>query len=168
MSLDSSTLKRRYLDCAQTVSLRRWFWDRLVPLVILVWLFGCAASGELFKSVQPDPGMSLIYIYHVYNSLAGFPSGENICLDGNTILTLPGGGYYFVSVPPGEHLVSIRSPFRREIITRVLTSDEKPSYVRVRKEVELYVFVKTWKIYIEAVDESVGRIEISQTRLQQP
>ena len=141
----------------------------LFPLVLAIWLLGCAATGEVFKPTHVEPGMSLIYIFHVYNPFAGWGSYEDIYIDGNKTVELPGGGYFAVAVPPGKHVVSARRPPpRREIVIEVFTLPDRPSYVRVRKEVGFYVIVKTWTTYIEVIDESIGHLEISQTRLQQP
>lgn len=77
--------------------------NRLAFVIVALCVFGCVATGELFKEAPPPPeGKALIYIYRGSGIAFSVPSAV-FYVDGVKTAELNIGGYTWLYVPVGSH-----------------------------------------------------------------
>ena len=79
---------------------------RFAAASIVLFLFGCGASGPQFKpeSIRPDRTGALLYVYRP-NTILGIGNADVafIHLDGRRLTRMRIGGYLALRVSPGRH-----------------------------------------------------------------
>jgi hypothetical protein len=132
----------------------------LLTVVSLVALFGCAATGEPFKRGETVPGKASLYIYYAHGPFSSSLAWP-VYLDGIKLTELRRGGYFYSTVSPGMHTISMK----RDSIERSLNFSSEPGetcYIRLRYETN--VLVPTWAL--EAVLEAQAMDELRVMKLQ--
>ena len=80
----------------------------LLILFFLMWSFtSCATRGEPFRRGESVPGKSSLYMYYahgLFSSSFAWP----VYLDGKKVTELRRGGYFYSTVSPGIHTISMK------------------------------------------------------------
>lgn len=100
----------------------------LSPLLLLVILSGCSATGLKFEELVPNSlnGKSELLIFRESKISA---SGSSFCtkINGESIGILKNGGFLRVEVEPGTHTVSM--PFSEELSIELEAEPNKTKFV---------------------------------------
>jgi len=78
-------------------------------LALCLTLLGCKATGADFKPTAVSGGKGVIYVYRADTSPLG-SEAPTVSLDGKGIGSLKEAGYLSAVVPPGKHVVEVRTP----------------------------------------------------------
>jgi hypothetical protein len=137
---------------------------RAYGLLVLMSLTGsvlnCATTGELFTRGEPVTGNASLYVYYAhgpFSSSLGWP----VYLDEVNLTELRRGGYFYSTVSPGIHTISMK----RDSIERslnLLAEQDGTYYVRLRYETHL--LIPTW--VLEPVLETQALDELKEMKLQ--
>ncbi len=94
---------------------------RHFALVLAAFLTGCVtnASGPSFDAMSPPPladGMSRIYVYRehaAYIAQASTIVSAHVTIDGLPVADLENGGFAWLDLPAGRHVISAQSGLDR-------------------------------------------------------
>ncbi len=133
----------------------------LLILFSLTWSFtSCAATGEPFKHGEPVPGKASLYIYYAHGPFSSSLAWP-VYLDEIKLTELIRGGYFYSTVSPGIHTISMK----RDSIERSLNLSAEPDvsyYLHLRYETNF--LVPTW--VLEPVTETLALDELKDMKLQ--
>ncbi len=116
-------------------------------------LGGCAASGRLFRPVDPPPDRSVIYFYR-HGDFGGSSVTLNINIDGERVGGLKPNGYVYKEVAPASYMVSCRT--ERTSGVEVLAKPGQSYYIQAGVSMGFLV----GKPDLVMVDAAVGRARI--------
>jgi hypothetical protein len=127
----------------------------------LLWSFtSCAVGGEPFKRGEAVPGQSSLYLYYAHGPFSvSLP--WPVYLDGKNVTELRRGGYFYSTVSPGIHTISMKL----NAYEPSLNLSAKPDgtyYVRLRYDTT--VLGPTW--VLEPVSEPQALEELKNMKLQ--
>lgn len=87
--------------------MRRMLLASALVLPSLALLHGCAATGARFQALQaPKDGQALVYLYRPA-TFAGSGAFPTVHIGGKPVGPLKHGGYLVVTLPPGEHALTM-------------------------------------------------------------
>jgi len=148
----------------ELVAIRRACKRRSLFLLLLFPLVGsltsCAATGDPFKGGETVPGKASLYIYYAHGPFSSSFAWP-VYLDGTKLTELRRGGYFYTTVSPEIHTVSIKL----DSIEQALNLSAEPDttyYLRLRYETNL--LVPTW--VLESVLKTQALDELKDMRLQ--
>jgi hypothetical protein len=84
-----------------------------IVLLFFVLLAGCAYPKHTtpYNAMTPGKGKALVYIYRPHTQMNSLnPDVPKFSVNGNTVGKLSIGGYYLLTVDPGEILVTYKDP----------------------------------------------------------
>ncbi len=82
---------------------RKALWIYLLTISTALW--GCSASGPMFKKLaSPASDSALLYIYRPFNNVAQV-GGPEMFVDGKSVGKLLNKGYVAIHLSPGAHQV---------------------------------------------------------------
>jgi hypothetical protein len=147
---------------------------RIAAFVVLVALLaGCAADGPIYQpTLERKRGEGLLYIYRVAGEVIGRGESPYVEVGDRNLGRLAPGAYVTVSLPPGEHEVTVRQAtlFVPTVwkSTTVAVAAGSVSYVRVDQRVTEVGTAGTFSamqaVFIEEVSAEEGQREIAETR----
>ena len=148
----------------ELVALRRSRKRRGLFLLILysltAFLTSCAATGESFKHGEPVPGKASLYIYYAHGPFSSSLAWP-VYLDEIKLTELIRGGYFYSTVSPGIHTISMK----RDSIERSLNlSAESDGTYYLHLRYETNFLVPTW--VLEPVSETQALDELKDMKLQ--
>jgi|SRR5689334_9297473 len=124
------------------------------------FLTGCAATGEFFTHGEPVSGKASLYIYYAHGPFSSSLAWP-VYLDELKLTELRRGGYFYSTVSPGIHTISMK----RDSIERSLNLSAEADgtyYLRLRYETNL--LIPTWML--EPVSETQALNELKDMKLQ--
>ncbi len=135
---------------------------RSLVLILFLIMTGCA-TGELFIMEQLPPLSAVdegrVFVYR--KAAGGFGSGirPDISVDGQIIGRAVSGGYFFVDLPEGRHIIQVEQKmFSPEVAFDLKPGEEK--YIKLR------IVPGVFKGHISPilVDNTTGESEIRNTK----
>jgi hypothetical protein len=147
---------------------------RMIPLVGMAFMAGCAAEGPEFQAMKPTiGGQGMIYVYRPKTPIGTRGEDPYIEIAGKDMGRLKSGGNVGLAVPAGEHDVTIRQnllfiPTIPRTIT-VAVAAGGSAYVRADQRItELDASDGGARamqaVFIEEVSLEQGQEEIGKTR----
>jgi hypothetical protein len=141
--------------------------------VLAALVAGCAAGGPIYQpTLERKAGEGLVYIYRPAGELIGRGESPYVEVGDKNLGRLSAGAFLMVSLPPGEHEVTLRQTalfiptIWRSIDVAVAAGSV--SYVRVDQRVtevgNAGTFSAMQGITIEEVSAEEGQREIADTR----
>ena len=131
-----------------------------VLVISLLWsLTSCAATGEPFKRGEPVAGKASLYIYYAHGPFSSSFAWP-VYLDGRKLTELRRGGYFYTTISPDMHTISIKL----DSIEQSLNLSAEPDttyYLRLRMEAPGFVF--RW--FLERVPEPQALSELAALTL---
>jgi Protein of unknown function (DUF2846) len=103
---------------------------KLLALIIVFGLFGCAASGPKFTEIViPNGNNAVVYFYRpsLFFQGGGSPS---VFVNEKQTLNMLNGGYFYMSLPSGSYTVSPRKNFNwaLDVADKVLDVEAGKTY----------------------------------------
>lgn len=87
--------------------MRRALLSLILATPVLALLHGCGATGARFQALQSPPAdAALVYLYRPSN-LGGYGAFPTVHIGGKPVGELKDGGYLLVTLPPGEHALTL-------------------------------------------------------------
>ncbi len=133
----------------------------------------CTADGPAFQPLSRRPsGQGIVYVYRLEGKTIGRGETPYIEIGGKNMGMLKAGGYLSLTLPPGEHDVTVRQallfvPTLWDTVT-VAVAPGSVSYVRVDQRVTKVgnagFFSAMQQVSIEEVSADIGQSEIADTR----
>lgn len=147
---------------------------RIAPIAMLALLAtACTADGPAFQPLAQRPaGQGIVYVYRLEGKALGRGETPYIEIAGKNMGMLKAGGYMSLTLPPGEHDVTVRQamlfvPTIWDTVT-VAVAPGSVSYVRVDQRVTRVgnagFFSAMQQVFIEEVSAEEGQNEISDTK----
>ena len=128
--------------------------------IVIITLFGCAASGTVFSPAIADKGKTVLYIYRP-NKVGNGARSAWVYIDGNRRHAIENGGYQVYQLEPGEHSIKVQD---HQI--NVLLKSMEPKYVRFRHSWALFNAVDFDPGQLkEMTDIDLVKTEIAKTKL---
>lgn len=140
-------------------------------ILIFILISGCSATGPVYKSIDvPQDGKSILHIYRpkaFQNSLIS----PGIVLDGNEVLLLKNGGYTYIPVAEGVHLLNVKlsDDYSGSSELKIHTKSKTKSFVKLttyNQGIGGNRFERVF--YLEEVPNHIAENEISECRYIDP
>lgn len=141
---------------------------RLLALLALVAVGGCAAVGPPFAAVTPkDPANGIVYVYRPAQ-FSNSAIAPGISVDDQEHAVLPHGGYMSFELPEGTHLVGLvlTSNYSGRAQARVDVQPQRPAYLRLDTWNDVNGQTITRRFKLTAPPSSVAQTEIQACRQQ--
>jgi len=139
---------------------KRWSLFLLILFPLMGSFTSCAATGAPFKGGETVPGKASLYIYYAHGPFSSSFAWP-VYLDGTKLTELRRGGYFYTTVSPDIHTISIKL----DSIEQALNLSAEPDttyYLRLRYETNL--LVPTW--VLESVLKTQALDELKDMKLQ--
>jgi hypothetical protein len=140
---------------------------------MLALLAACTASGPAFQPLSQRPsGQGIVYVYRPQGEAVGRGETPYIEIAGKNMGMLKAGGYISLTLPPGEHEVTVRQamlfvPTLWDTVT-IAVAPGSVSYIRVDQRVTRVgnagFFSAMQQVFIEEVSAETGQNEIADTK----
>ena len=144
-----------------------------VSAMLAVFLASCAADGPQYRpTAERKRGEGLVYVYRPEGKTIGRGENPYVEVAGKSLGWLKPGGYVSMSLPPGEHKVTVRQtmlfiPTIWDTVD-IAVAAGSVSYVRVDQRVTKVgtagTFSAMQQVFIEEVTPEEGQAEIAETR----
>ncbi len=131
----------------------------IVIFSLVLLLTSCAATGEPFKRGEEVPGQSSLYIYRLH-AMTGAAFAWDVLLDGEKLTELRVGGYFYSTLSPGPHTISVK--VSRGLSLNIITEPDQPYYFRLRAGTDLAYH----RFVLERVPENEAMNELNEMKLQ--
>jgi len=143
----------------------------LAAIALCLTALGCRATGADFTPTAVSGNQGVIYVYRAETTLIGIDA-PTVSIDGKTIGNLKEAGYLSAAVPPGEHVVEVRTPLVQWFGGRKATVNVTPGskhYFVVQAKVDSTYYSSsgpgvTSSFHITKVSANRGRAQIARTK----
>ena len=143
----------------------------LAAIALCLAALGCRATGADFTPTAATGNQGVIYVYRAETTLIGIDA-PTVSIDGKTIGNLKEAGYLSAAVPPGKHVVEVRTPLVQWFGGRKATVNVTPGskhYFVVQAKVDSTYYSPTGpgvtsSFHITRVSAKRGRTQIAKTK----
>ncbi len=136
----------------------------LIILTSLLLSIACAATGPVFKPEIVSNNTGIVYIYRP-DVFCLSARSVDINVDQRQIGMLKNGGYLWVRLPPGPHLISTKGVENLEVSSVIQVLPGRSHYVKWKAVCRDRVTKIEIQVMIGEVYPEVGLSDIRSTRL---